>query len=300
MAGDYRHHLAKKVKEIRDIQRYIRIFAEEISDTHPDAFAEEQVFIKKFRTTNKKKNKKRMKFLYCLYQLFIAAPLLLLLTVLTALVTSVGCLIGNGHFWGYYPAKYWGWLFCRILLLPVKVRGREHIDKQTSYVFVANHQGSFDIFLILGFLGRNFKWMLKASLRHAPLIGRACYDAGYIFVDKSGPKKIKATIDRARSILQGGTSLVVFPEGSRSYTGKMGTFKKGAFQLADQLQLPVVPVTITGSFEVYPRTHKGFVLWHPLTLTIHAPIPPQGEGAENQQATLEQAYRVIEQDLEEA
>ena len=139
--------------------------------------------------------------------------------------------------------------------------------------------------------------MLKASLRHAPLIGRACYDAGYIFVDKSGPKAIKQTIDRARSILQKGTSLVVFPEGSRSWEGHMIAFKKGAFQLADQLQMPVVPLTITGSFNVYPRTHKGFVNFHPLTLTIHKPIPPKGEGPENMKATMDEAYDVIQKGL---
>lgn len=238
-----------------------------------------------------------MKFLYCLYQLFIVLPLMLVTTILTALFTSIGCLVGSAHFWGYYPAKVWAYLTIRLLLLPIKVRGRENIDKNTSYVFVANHQGSFDIFIVLGFLGRNFKWMMKQSLRQVPLIGRACYDAGYIFVDKSGPKKIKETIDRAGEILQGGTSLVVFPEGSRTYTGKMIPFKKGAFQLADQLQLNVVPLTITGAFEVYPRTHKGFVRFHRLTLTIHKPIPPKCEGAENIKATLEEAYRVIEKEL---
>ncbi len=238
-----------------------------------------------------------MKFLYYLYQLFIALPLMLVSTILTAFVTSLGCLLGGGHFFGYYPAKVWGWFTIRLLLLPIKVRGHENIDKKTSYVFVANHQGAFDIFIILGFLGRNFKWMLKASLRHAPLIGRACYDAGYIFVDKSGPKAIKQTIDRARSILQGGTSLVVFPEGSRSWDGRMIAFKKGAFQLADQLQMPVVPLTITGSFDVYPRTHKGFVNFHPLTLTIHKPIPPKGEGPENMKATMDEAYDVIQKGL---
>ncbi|MBR3896448.1 MAG: 1-acyl-sn-glycerol-3-phosphate acyltransferase [Bacteroidaceae bacterium] len=238
-----------------------------------------------------------MKFLYYLYQLFIALPLMLVSTILTAFVTSLGCLLGGGHFFGYYPAKVWGWFTIRLLLLPIKVRGHENIDKKTSYVFVANHQGAFDIFIILGFLGRNFKWMLKASLRHAPLIGRACYDAGYIFVDKSGPKAIKQTIDRARNILQGGTSLVVFPEGSRSWDGRMIAFKKGAFQLADQLQMPVVPLTITGSFDVYPRTHKGFVNFHPLTLTIHKPIPPKGEGPENMKATMDEAYDVIQKGL---
>lgn len=239
-----------------------------------------------------------MKYLYYLYQLFVAVPLLLVATILTALFTSIGSIFGSAHFWGYYPAKVWGFLFIRILLLPVRVRGHEHLDTRASYVFVANHQGAFDIFLVLGFLGRNFKWMLKKSLRKVPLIGRACYDAGYIFVDKSGPKKIKETIDRARSILQGGTSLVVFPEGSRTYDGQMIPFKKGAFQLADQLQLAVVPVTITGSFEVYARTHKGFVNFHPLTLTIHQPIPPSGEGVENIKVTLEKAYEVIHEELQ--
>ena len=238
-----------------------------------------------------------MKVLYCIYQLIFALPLMLISTILTALITSIGCLVGNGHFWGYYPAKVWGWLTIHLFLLPIKVSGHENIDKNTSYVFVANHQGAFDIFIVLGFLGRNFKWMLKQSLRRAPFIGRACYDAGYIFVDKSGPKKIKETIDRARSILQGGTSLVVFPEGSRTYTGKMIAFKKGAFQLADQLQMPIVPLTITGAFEVYPRTHKGFVNFHPLTLTIHKPIEPKGEGPDNIKSTLDEAYQVIEQEL---
>ncbi|MBR5804137.1 MAG: 1-acyl-sn-glycerol-3-phosphate acyltransferase [Bacteroidaceae bacterium] len=238
-----------------------------------------------------------MKVLYCLYQLIIALPLMLVSTILTALITSIGCLLGNGHFWGYYPAKIWGWFTIHLFLLPIKVRGHEHIDKHTSYVFVANHQGAFDIFIVLGFLGRNFKWMLKQSLRRAPFIGRACHDAGYIFVDKSGPKKIKETIDRASRILQGGTSLVVFPEGSRTYDGQMIAFKKGAFQLADQLQMPVVPLTITGSFEVYPRTHKGFVRFHPLTLTIHKPIPPKGEGVDNMKATLDEAYNVIQGEL---
>lgn len=237
---------------------------------------------------------------YWIYQLFIALPLLLVLSILTALVTSVGCLLGNAHFWGYYPAHIWGWLFCRIMLLPVKVEGRQHLKENTSYVFVANHQGAFDIFLILGFLGRHFKWMMKQSLRKIPLIGRACYDAGYIFVDKSGPKKIKATIDRARSILQDGTSMVVFPEGSRTHTGHMNKFKKGAFQLAHQLQLPIAPVAITGSFEVLPRTHKfGFITWHRLTLTILPPIPPKGEEPEKMMQVMEEAFQAINQALPE-
>ena len=71
----------------------------------------------------------------------------------------------------------------------------------------------------------------------------------------------------------------------------MGVFKKGAFALADELQLPVVPLTINGSFNVMPRTKDWhFATWHPLKLTIHQPIYPIGQGSDNIQATMNQAY----------
>jgi 1-acyl-sn-glycerol-3-phosphate acyltransferase len=232
-----------------------------------------------------------MKYLYRIYQIFIALPICLVATLLCVIVVSIGCTIGNGHFWGYYPGLLWAKVMLWALLLPVKVEGRKHLEKDQSYVFVANHQGAFDIFLIYGYLNRNFKWMMKQQLRSMPFIGFACERSHQIFVDKRGPKKIKETYDRARATLQGGTSVVVFPEGSRSFTGHMGLFRKGAFALADELQLPVVPLTINGSFNVMPRMRDGhFVIWHPLKLTIHQPIYPVGQGADNVNATLHQAY----------
>lgn len=235
-----------------------------------------------------------MTFLYRTYQLFIALPLLLFCTMLTALVTIIGSWIGSAHFWGYYPGRVWSRVMCRVLFIPVEVQGYENTDKNTSYVFVANHQGAFDIFLIYGYLGRNFKWMMKKSLRKIFLVGRACESARHIFVDKSGPKKIHETYEKAREILCEGTSLVVFPEGARSFTGHMGVFKKGAFQLADELQLPVVPVTINGSFDILPRT-KGFsfVRRHKLTMKIHKPILPREKGAENIRQTMSEAYETV-------
>lgn len=235
-----------------------------------------------------------MKYLYRIYQLFIAAPLVALLTLLTTLVTTLGCILGNGHFWGYYPGKCWSWLTIRILLLPVKVEGREHLNKKQSYVFVSNHQGAFDIFLIYGFLGRNFKWMMKYQLRKMPFIGMACQAAHHIFVDKRGTAKIKQTYLEARQTLKDGMSLVVFPEGARTFTGHMGDFKRGAYMLASDLQLPIVPLTINGSFQVMPRMRDmKWVQWHPLTLTIHEPIPPKEQSPENITATLQESYQVI-------
>ncbi len=130
-----------------------------------------------------------MKILYYIYQICIALPILLVLTILTAIVTIVGSLLGGAHFWGYYPGKIWSQLICLFLLIPVKIEGREKLHDKTSYIFVPNHQGSFDIFLIYGFIGRNFKWMMKKSLRKLPFVGKACESAGHIFVDRSGPKE---------------------------------------------------------------------------------------------------------------
>lgn len=241
-----------------------------------------------------------MNILYKFYQFFVVLPTGLVATVLCALVTIAGCFLGSAHFWGYYPGKIWSWFICRLLLLPVKVTGRENVGRTQSYVFVCNHQGPMDIFLIYGFLGRNFKWMMKKALRRIFLVGYACEKAHHIYVDKSGPKKIQETIDHARQTLRGGTSLVVFPEGSRTYTGHMGVFRKGAFQLADELQLPVVPITINGSFDVLPRTAGfNFVRWHRMSLTIHKPIPPSGRGPEDIRHTMDEAYRVIMADLPE-
>lgn len=234
---------------------------------------------------------------YKLYQLFIALPIILVATVLTAVITIIGAFF-NAHVFGYYPGKYWSKLICKVLLLPVEVTGHENIDHHQSYVFVANHQGAMDIFLIYGYLGRNFKWMMKKSLRRMPLVGVACEKARHIFVDKSGPKAIKDTIEKARTTLQGGTSLVVFPEGSRSFTGHMGFFRKGAFQLADDLQLPVVPITIDGSFDVLTRMAGiNFVHWHKMRLVIHHPIYPTSHSHEDIKQTMDEAYRVIMADL---
>ena len=246
-----------------------------------------------------------MKYLYLLYQLLIS-PVLLLLTLLTALTTTIGCSVGNASFWSYYPGKLWSIVMIRLLFLPVHVEGREHMNPKQSYVIIPNHQGAFDIFLVYGFLNRHFKWMMKAELRKMPFIGKACESAGFIFVDqKGGPKKMKETHDRARQVLQGGVSLVVFPEGARSWDGRLRKFKRGAFQLADELQLPLLPITINGSFEVLPRSkgYVNFVKWHPLSLIIHPAIEPRkGESEETagaaEREVMQQAYDIIASRLE--
>lgn len=240
-----------------------------------------------------------MKYLYRIYQICIAVPILVVWTIIIALMVIIGCTIGNGHFWGYYPGKWWSWFNLRLFLLPVKVEGRENLEKGHSYVFVANHQGAFDIFLIYGFLNRNFKWMMKYQLLKIPFVGAACKAAKHIMIDKRGPRKIKASYDQAREVLRDGMSLVVFPEGARTFTGHMAPFKRGAFALADELQLPVVPLTINGSFQVMPRTRDWhWVNWHPLSLTIHQPVYPVGQGSDNVSTVMNDSFNAIQASLE--
>ena len=235
-----------------------------------------------------------MKYIYRIYQVLVFLPLGIITTLVMVLLVTIGCTFGNGHFWGYAPGHWWARIFLKLLLIPVKVEGREQLEKDQSYVFVANHQGAFDIFLIYGYLNRNFKWMMKHQLRNMPFLGYACEKSHQIFVDKRGPKKIKASYDAARNTLKDGISLTVFPEGARTFTGHMARFRRGAFALADELQLPVVPLTINGSFNIMPRMRDGhFVNWHPLQLTIHQPIYPVGKGDDNINATLNQAYDSI-------
>ena len=235
--------------------------------------------------------KSLLTILYRVYQLVVFVPVLVVITIVTAIEVGLGCALGNGHFWGYYPGRRWARIILRTLLLPVKVEGRQHLEDGQSYVFVANHQGAFDIFLIYGFLGRNFKWMMKRQINKIPFVGYACRRSHQIMVDKRGVSKIKKTYDDARRILSEGYSVTVFPEGARTFTGHMGFLRKGAFALADELQLPVVPLTINGSFDVLPRQRRWpFVTWHPLTLTIHQPIYPVGQGSDNVNATMRQAY----------
>lgn len=232
-----------------------------------------------------------LKIPLAIYEIFIMAPLLLLITILTTSIVIVGGFLGDASFWGYYPPKIWSKLFCIISLVKVEVKGRENIKDDESYIFVANHQGAFDIFLIYGYLNHNFKWVLKHTLRKVPMVGKACEAAKHIFVDRTNPKGIKRTIEEAKKTLQGGMSVVVFPEGTRSDNGKMKKFKKGAFQLAVDLNMPVVPMTINGSYDILPKS-SFFINPGKLTLTIHKPIMPPTEGYD-MDALVEESYQKV-------
>lgn len=217
-----------------------------------------------------------MKILYRIYQCIFMVPMLVISTIIASLAVGFGSMLGGGKWWGYYPAKYWGKLVCWITLVKVTVKGQENIDAKKPYVFVANHQSAYDIFAVYGYLGHNFRWLMKKSLEKIPFLGWGCKRAGHVFVDNSTPAAVRETMATARKQLQKDMSITVFPEGSRSWDGKMIQFKKGAYLLAVQFNLPIVPVTIDGAFDVMPRFEK-LPKWGHIKITIHKPIEvPEG------------------------
>lgn len=239
-----------------------------------------------------------MLLLYRIYQIFIMIPLIIVITVITALITIIGSLLGFDRWVSYHSARIWARLFCWLSFVTVSVKGRENIDPRTSYVFVANHQGAYDIFTIYGWLGHNFKWMMKKSLEKIPFVGLACKCAGQIFVDNSSPSAIKSTMAAAEKQLRRGMSVVVFPEGSRTLDGKMHAFKRGAYTLATEFSLPVVPLTIDGAYKVMPRRGSKLPHWGHIRLTIHRPIEASSDGHDLKMLMAE-SYEAIHSALPE-
>ncbi len=233
-----------------------------------------------------------MLILYRIYQFFIAMPLLLVITILAALSTILGSMLGFSRSMGYWPGHIWARLFCIICLVRVKVSGRDNIRPHTSYVFVANHQGAFDIFSIYGYLGHNFRWMMKKALERIPLVGYSCRVSGHIYVDNSTPSRTRETMQTAERQLAGGMSVVVFPEGARTKDGRMHPFRRGAFQLAMEFNLPVVPITIDGAYRVMPRSA---ILPRPgvIKLTIHMPIHAPEGGRHELTTLMDESYKAV-------
>ncbi len=232
-----------------------------------------------------------MIILYRIYQICIMLPVVLVATVLAAILTILVSILGCGRNLGYIIPKWWARIFCLFTLVRVKVVGRENISQGQSYVFVANHQGAYDIFAIYGYLGHNFRWMMKKALEKIPLVGYSCRVSGHIYVDNSSPHAIKETMETAEKRLAGGMSVVVFPEGSRTPDGKLKRFKRGAYILATEFNLPVVPITIDGAYDIMPRT-SILPHWGKITLTIHKPIEADAQGHDLQQL-MEQTRQAI-------
>lgn len=236
------------------------------------------------------------KTLLFLYQLFIFAPIFILATIITAVTVMIGCLAGNRKFWGYYPPRYWSKLTCRLALCRIKVIRKGVLDPDKSYVFIPNHQGAFDIFLIYGYLNQNIKWVQKQELRKIPFVGIASEIAGHVFVDQKNLKSMKDTIAKTEAQLDKGSSMVIFPEGARTYTGKMGRFKRGAFAIAKEMNLEIVPITVNGPFDLM-KINTYFINPCKLELTVHEPISTAGLTEDNMSEFIDRCREIVHSGL---
>ena len=207
---------------------------------------------------------------YWLWQYLIAWPLLMVLTVFTAVFTVCTVFWKNAEF-VHKVQQFWSRSFFWLMFLPVSVDGKEHIVPGQSYVFVANHQSMFDVWLVYGWLPVIFKWLMKAELRKVPFVGTGCKAAGHIFIDRRNTKAAMESLKEVEKQLVNGVCTVIFPEGTRSLNGEVGRFKRGAFQIAWDLGLPIIPLSLDGCYEVLPKG-KPFVYHAPVHMHIGEPI----------------------------
>jgi len=205
------------------------------------------------------------------WTLLVFFPLVVLTTAFWGLATMAIATFSPRA--AFHCGVIWARGLCWASLVGVRVEGREHARPGQSFVILANHQGNFDILALYGYLGRQFRWVMKQELRKVPFLGPACAAIGHVFVDRRDPQRAIASLEAAKPRLAGGVSVLFFPEGTRSPDRRLLPFKKGGFVMARQLGFPILPVSITGSHEVLP---KGCLFPRPgrIVVRFHPPVDP--------------------------
>ena len=172
-------------------------------------------------------------------------------------------------------AKWWGRMNLCAGGVKVAVKGAEKIDPHQAYILASNHQSWFDIFATLGYIPVPFSWLAKEELFKLPVLGRAMYSAGYIPIDRSDQRKSIISLNKAAEEIRKGSSVFIFPEGTRTPDGTVQGFKKGGFILAAKSHQPIVPISISGSYRILPKGGK-YITSGVITITIADPIPTAG------------------------
>lgn len=192
-------------------------------------------------------------------------------TIVAILIGFVICLFGGAdrlHLFG----RRWGRLCLWLAGIRLVVTGSEHLPQGRPVIYLANHQGNFDIPVLFAGIPGQFRWLAKIELFRIPLFGHVMHAAGYIPVERNDRRKAIASMNEAARRVAAGTSIMIFPEGTRSPDGVLLPFKKGGFMLALQSQADIVPVAIAGSAAIMP---KGSIWMRSGTirLRIFPPIP---------------------------
>jgi len=172
------------------------------------------------------------------------------------------------------------WVACRLAILGVRlvgvkieVRGLEHLQPGRNYIFMSNHASNLDPPILIPVVPGRCSVLVKKELFRIPILGTGMKVADLVPVDRSDREAAIESVKAAVEVLQQGLHMIIFPEGTRSVDGRLLPFKKGPFHLAMESGIFVVPVTLLGTFECWPKTR--FAL-RPGTATVvfHPPIDP--------------------------
>ena len=228
--------------------------------------------------------------------LFWFIPLVTVYTIVCGAVSLLlAVLFRSGHP-SHRVASLWAWLILKTCGVQVEVHGSENLAAGSTYVLASNHQSLFDTPILFAYLPLSFRILYKRSLNRIPFLGWHLFLSGHVPVERESPTKATESLDHAAERIRSGTSVAVFPEGTRSYDGAMRVFRKGSFRLALKAATPVVPLTIAGSHLVMKR---GRVTVYPrkVRLTIGEPIPVDGLAESDAAALSERVRAVVERAL---
>ena len=218
---------------------------------------------------------------------FIAGALLL---IFAPPVLVIGILLKRQdwiYWWANWGARNW----LRLSGIDVRVTGREHLDPNQTYVFVANHQSYLDAAPLFAFTGRKMGVVAKKELLKAPILGYGMGFVNVIAIDRSNRERAVETLKIANERLRSGISFGVCPEGTRAKPGEMLPFKKGAFHMAVQTAVPIVPMAIKNAGELMPR---GACEAWPGTIEL-AMMPPVDTSWVKSDEDLDELVRRVQQ-----
>ena len=174
----------------------------------------------------------------------------------------------------------------------VEVCGTEHLPKNCNVVFISNHQGNFDIPLLMGYIDIPKGFIAKVEAKKIPIVVKWMELIHCVFMDRSTLKGSAGAIIEGIKVLKAGHSLVIFPEGTRSKGDHMGEFKSASFKLATKPGIPIVPVTIDGSYKIMEQHHNK-IKPAQVKITIHPIIETKGLDKETLEALPHQVERII-------
>jgi len=190
------------------------------------------------------------------FTLTILALLGLLVIGLPAFILSFLGLKKSMAWMIYRAAQVWARMIIAITGCTMTVEGREHIPLKGGVCFVSNHSGIFDIVLALAYIGRPFGFIAKRELALIPFLNLWVYILGGLFIDRKNIRRAIKTINYGIQKIQKGGGMLIFPEGTRSKGRGLLPFRSGAIKLATNSLAPIVPIAISGSYEVFEKEYR--------------------------------------------